>query len=209
VPRVRRPPKDRKCQLRANRPQLERAVAAFLSAAGLDVRADSNLRSTPKRVADAWYDEFLDGYRTTPKKALGPLHAMPRGTRGDLVVVTNLRFRSMCPHHLLPYEGRAHVAYLSSNRVAGFGRLAALVDCYAHRLILQEALAQQVAASLAEVLGSPATACIVEARQACLSLRGPEQAHAMTHAEAYEGRLRTDRQLRRELWARLPKAPGA
>ena len=178
------------------------AMRDFLRAAGLPL-GDANLFGTPERVAEAWVSEFLDGYRRTPEEALGESFPAPPDSSGELVVVTDLRFHSMCPHHLLPYEGRAHVAYVPGKQVVGFGRLSALVDCFAHRLILQEDLARLVAGSLARVLGSPATACILEAKQACLRLRGDKQRDAVTHAEAYEGRLRKDGALRRELWTRL------
>jgi len=178
------------------------AVRDFLRAAGLPL-TDANLVDTPERVAEAWVSEFLDGYARTPEEALGESFPAPEDSSGELVVVTDLRFHSMCPHHLLPYEGRAHVAYVPGKQVVGFGRLSALVDCFAHRLILQEDLARQVAGSLARVLGSPASACIIEAKQACLRLRGDKQRDAVTHAEAYEGRLRKDGALRRELWTRL------
>ncbi|MFL5344610.1 MAG: GTP cyclohydrolase I [Hyalangium sp.] len=178
------------------------AVRDFLRAAGLPL-SDANLVDTPERVAEAWVSEFLDGYARTPEEALGESFPAPPNSSGELVVVTDLRFHSMCPHHLLPYEGRAHVAYVPGKQVVGFGRLSALVDCFAHRLILQEELARQVAGSLARVLNSPATACIIEARQACLRLRGDKQRDAVTHVEAYEGRLRKDGALRRELWTRL------
>ncbi|WZX22761.1 GTP cyclohydrolase I [Myxococcus stipitatus] len=178
------------------------AVKAFLHAAGLPLQ-DANLVDTPQRVADAWCRDFLDGYAKTPEEVLGKTFPMPRGSSRELVVVTNLRFHSMCPHHLLPVTGVAHVAYVPGKQVAGFGRLSALVDCYAHRLILQEDLAREVASSLARVLGSPGTACVIEAEQACLRMRGAQQRDAITHAEAYEGVLRQDGALRRELWARL------
>ena len=178
------------------------AVKDFLRAAGLPL-SDPNLQDTPQRVADAWVNEFLDGYALTPEQALGEAFPAPPDSAGELVVVTDLRFSSMCPHHLLPYEGVAHVAYIPRKQVVGFGRLSTLVDCFAHRLILQEDLAREVAGSLARVLGSPATACIIEAKQACLRLRGDKQRDAVTHAEAYEGRLRRDGALRRELWTRL------
>lgn len=178
------------------------AVRDFLRAAGLPL-SDANLVDTPERVAEAWVSEFLDGYARTPEEALGESFPAPPNSSGELVVVTDLRFHSMCPHHLLPYEGRAHVAYVPGKQVVGFGRLSALVDCFAHRLILQEDLARLVASSLARVLNSPATACILEARQACLRLRGDKQRDAVTHAEAYEGQLRRDGALRRELWTRL------
>lgn len=185
-----------------DRVAMARAVEDFLRAAGLPLK-DANLVGTPERVAEAWMSEFLDGYAQTPEAALGETFPAPEDASGEMVVVTDIRFHSMCPHHLLPFTGRAHVAYVPGSRVVGFGRLSALVDCFAHRLILQEDLARQVAGSLARVLGSPAAACIIEAEQACMRLRGDKQRDAVTHAEAYEGTLRRDGALRRELWARL------
>ena len=182
---------------------MERAVADFLRAAGADA-GDPNLKETPARVAEAWLDEFLDGYRTTPDAALGERYPAPAGGDGSsMVVVTDLRYRSVCPHHLLPYTGIAHLAYVPERTVVGFGRLVALLDCFAHRLILQEDLARSVARALARGLGSPGTACVLEAEMTCLRLRGELQRDARTHSEAYEGRLRRDGPLRRELWARI------
>jgi GTP cyclohydrolase I len=186
----------------ANRQGMERAVADFLRAAGLDL-GDPNMRETPARVASAWLDEFLDGYRTTPEEILRERYPVERSDDSAMVVITHLEYRSVCPHHLLPYRGRAHVAYVPDRAVVGFGRLSALVDCLAHRLILQEDLARQVARSLSRELGSPATACVLEAEMTCLRLRGEYQHQARTHCEAYEGRFRRDGPLRRELWARI------
>lgn len=186
-----------------DRRRMEAAVRAFLAGAGLSARDDANLKETPHRVAEAWATEFLDGYAKSPAEVLKERFPVSRKSERELVVVTQLEFRSMCPHHLLPYTGRAHVAYLPGTSVVGFGRLAALVELYAHRLILQEELAQSVARSLARELGSRATACVIEAEQSCLRLRGGHQRGAVTHAEAYEGLLRKDGPLRRELWARI------
>ncbi|WNG48727.1 GTP cyclohydrolase I [Archangium minus] len=199
-PRV---PRDVSKGVKPDRAAMATAVQDFLRAAGLPLEVDPNLAETPERVAEAWAEEFLDGYGRTPEEALGETFPAPANSSGEMVVVTDLRFHSMCPHHLLPFEGRAHVAYMPAKRVVGFGRLSALVDCFAHRLILQEDLAREVASSLARVLKSPATACIIEAEQACLRIRGDRQRDARTHAEAYEGLLRKDGALRRELWARL------
>jgi GTP cyclohydrolase I len=187
---------------------MERAVGDFLTAAGLDLTS-AELQETPARVAAAWAAGFLDGYARTPAEALAETYPAPAGSRGELVVVTGLRFHSMCPHHLLPVEGRAHLAYVPGRRVVGFGRLGALLDTLAHRLILQETLAREVARALATELGSPATACVLEARQACLRVRGEEQSDAVTHAEAYQGALRKDGPLRRELWVRIAACRGA
>lgn len=191
-----------KRSVKPNRGAMTQAVRSFLQASGLDLK-DPNLQKTPQRVAEAWEKEFLDGYGKNPAELLESRFPAPRDSRGELVVVTGLRFHSMCPHHLLPYQGVAHLAYVPEKFVVGFGRLAALLDCFAHRLMLQEDLCREVASSLATVLESPATACIVQAKQACLRVRGAKQQDAETHAEAYEGRLRRDRPLRAELWARI------
>ncbi len=183
---------------------MRRAVKDFLTAAGLNL-SDPNLAQTPSRVADAWADEFLDGYGRSAAEVLGERFPVSKASQRELVVVTGLHFRSMCPHHLLPYSGRATVAYLPGKTVVGFGRLASLVDLFAHRLILQEELARQVAVALKVHLRSPATACVLEAEQTCLRLRGGHQHDAVTHAEAYEGKLSRDSALRRELWARIGK----
>lgn len=188
-----------------NRAAMKRAVEDFLRAAGLDVR-DANLRETPARVTEAWADEFLAGYGATAAGVLGDRFPVSKSSDHELVVVTGLHFRSMCPHHLMPYAGVAHLAYVPGAEVVGFGRLSALVDVFAHRLVLQEELARQVARALMKELGSQGAACVVSAEQTCFRLRGEEQHAAVTHSEAYEGVL-TEKALRRELWRRLPAPP--
>ncbi|MBL9037078.1 MAG: GTP cyclohydrolase I [Archangium sp.] len=180
---------------------MRRAVADFLKAAGLDL-SDANLEQTPERVTEAWADEFLEGYRRSPADVLAERFPVTKASERELVVITGLDFRSMCPHHLLPYSGRAHLAYVPGDSVIGFGRLPKLLDVFAHRLILQEELARRVASALMTHLGSQGAACVLEAEQTCLRLRGDEHAHAVTHTEAYEGVLR-EPALRRELWARI------
>lgn len=194
--------KKKKPTVSARYAAMERAVRDFLEASGAEL-SDPNLAETPSRVADAWLTEFLDGYQQTAAEALGERYLAPKNARGEMVVVTGLRYRSVCPHHLLPYEGRAHLAYVPRDSVVGFGRLSTVLDCFAHRLILQEDLARKVVDALTSVLGTPTAACVLEADMTCLRLRGEEQAHARTHAEAYSGALRRDGALRRELWARI------
>src|SRR5262249_37209252 len=150
-------------------------------------------------VARAWREDFLDGYARDPADLLGRTTPFARKGARELVVVTHLRFHSVCPHHLLPWEGVAHLAYVPSQRVVGFGRLAAVLECLAHRAVLQETLAREVAKTLYRALPSRGAACVLEGRQPCLSLRGKRPHEARTHAEAYEGVLRRDSGLRREL----------
>jgi GTP cyclohydrolase IA len=183
------------------------AVKAFLRAAGIDM-GDENVEQTPKRVAQAWAREFLDGYQVDVAKVLGQRFPVKRAAKNELVVVSHLHFRSMCPHHLMPYDGVAHVAYLPGQHVVGFGRLSALVDAFAHRLVLQETLAQQVAHTLTTELKTRGAACLLVARQTCLTHRQRgEQHQAHTHAEAFEGVLRQSA-WRSELMQRFTEVTG-
>ena len=193
--------KAQKKKLRVN--MMTKAIRRFLESAGLDL-SDANLQDTPRRVADAFATEFLDGYARDPAEALGEQYPVSQKSDRELVVITQLQFRSMCPHHLLPYSGRAHIAYVPGKTVVGFGRLGDLLNVFAHRLVLQEELARSVATSLTQHLKSQGAACIIEAEQTCLRLRGGEQHTAVTHTEAYEGVLR-EPALRAELWARIRK----
>jgi GTP cyclohydrolase I len=189
-------------RVKPNPARLQRAVADFLKAAGFS-STHGLLQQTPKRVAEAWLSDFIDGYAHDPAKLLGRRTKVLARRSRELVVVTNLRFHSVCPHHLLPWEGTAHLAYVPDQWVVGFGRLAALLDALAHRLILQEELAVQISQVLFHEIPSLGAACILEGKQDCLRLRGKRRLDATTHAEAYEGVLRKDSGLRRELWERV------
>lgn len=185
---------------------LERAVRDFLRAAGQDPGSKA-LRATPRLVAKAWAEEFLDGYGRTPRDALAEKLPAPKARGDGMVVVTGLRYRSVCPHHLLPFAGTASVAYVPGRHLVGFGRLGTLLDTLGHRLVLQEELAQQVADALVEHLGARGAACLLSAEQACLRLRGGEQHHAATWAEAWSGLFARDRKLRAAFRARAGAGP--
>jgi GTP cyclohydrolase I len=145
-------------------------------------RAD--VRGTPRRVAEAFRDDLLDGYGEDPGAILAA--AMP-AEGDDLVAVTGIDFHAVCPHHLLPYRGTACVAYVPGGRVVGFGVLARLVDCFAHRLVIQEVLARQVAEALVQHLGARGAACILDAEQMCLTVRGERRREARAHSHAFAG----------------------
>ncbi len=184
------------------------AVARFLDALGLppEVRGAPDLVETPRRVAEAWAEELLDGYRRDPAEVLaGP---MPSAGR-DLVAVTGIDFHSVCPHHLLPSRGVAHVAYVPGGRVVGFGQIVKLVDCLAHRLVLEEDLARQIADALVRHVGAMGAACVLEAEQLCMTVRGQKRSRARAHAEAYAGSLARDGAARRRFLALAARAaPG-
>jgi GTP cyclohydrolase I len=183
-----------------DREALERAFAAVVAALGLP-DGTPEMDGTARRAAAAWADEFADGYARSARDALGELSPAPADV--GTVVVTGLDFTSVCPHHLLPYRGTAHLAYRPASRVPGFGRLSTLVDTLAHRLVLQETLAADLARALVEVLDAPGAAVVLEAEQTCLSMRGENQRRARTFVEAAAGASAAD--VRTALLAALPR----
>ena len=171
------------------------ALRAFLQALDLPVDTDPELSGTPERAARAWRDELLDGYRQTAGAVLAD--ALP-STERSMVVLTDVTFASMCPHHLLPCAGRAAVGYLPGGRIVGLGALVQLVECFAHRLVLQETLGRQVAEALVEHLGARAAGVVLEGRHACLSLRGERQSEAAVVTQSFVGLWADDVAARRE-----------
>jgi GTP cyclohydrolase I len=175
-------------------------VERFLDALGLppEVRASSDLAGTPRRVAAAWLEDLVDGYGRDPAEILAD--AVPSDSR-ELVAVTGIDFHSVCPHHLLPSRGVAHVAYVPGGRVVGFGQLVRLVDALAHRLVLQEDLARDVASALVRHAGARGAACLIDAEQLCMTVRGEKRPRARAHAEALAGTLAKDGAARRRFLA--------
>jgi len=176
------------------------AVARFLDALGLppEVRGAADLAGTPRRVAEAWLEDLVDGYGRDPAEILAA--TLPSAGR-DLVAVTGIDFHSVCPHHLLPSRGVAHVAYLPGGRVVGFGQIVKLVDALAHRLVLEEDLARQIADALVRHVGARGAACLLEAEQLCMTVRGERRVGARAHAEAWVGALAKDGPARRRFQA--------
>lgn len=180
--------------------RMAEGIRTFLEAAGVDLE-DANVRDTPERVARSWAEEFLDGYEQDPHQVLGDFYEERKPAADEMVVVTSIDFQSMCPHHLLPYRGVAHVAYLPSGKIVGFSRLARLVDAFAHRLILQETLAREVAEAIRRELTSAGAAVVLEAEQTCMTVRGERRSSARAVTEAFVGEF-ADRPDLRERFVR-------
>jgi GTP cyclohydrolase I len=178
--------------------RLELAVAEWLRACGLDP-ADADFQATPARVAKLWASEFLDGYAADAAEILG--EPVVGEADPDVVVVAGLRFHAMCPHHLFPYRGLAHVAYLPRGKLVGFGRLGRLVECFAHRLTLQERITNQIATALMEHLGARGAGVVLEAEQLCLALPGDKHDSSTVTTSAFLGEAAERPDVRARLFA--------
>jgi GTP cyclohydrolase I len=168
----------------------ERAAGQLLVALGADLDA-VGLRKTPRRMAAA-YAELL-----TPEPFRFTTFPNEEGY-DQLVVVRDIPFQSLCMHHLLPFHGVAHVAYLPAERILGLSKLARVVEHFARDLQLQERLTTQVADCLQEQLEPKGVGVVLEAEHLCMSLRGVQKAGARTVTSALHGLVRDDPRTREE-----------
>jgi GTP cyclohydrolase I len=170
-------------------PRIEAAVAEILAAIGEDP-ARPALVDTPRRVAEA-YAEFFSGIGEDP---LGPLRdsaelvAAPEEL-GELVLLRDVDFRSVCEHHLLPFLGVAHLAYAPGDRIVGLGRLTRVVEILSSRPQLQERLGEQIADTLQEGLAPRGVLVVLDARHGCVTARGTRQVDSTTVTIASRGTL--------------------
>jgi GTP cyclohydrolase I len=174
---------------RPSREEAEAAVRTLIAYAG-DDPAREGVLETPKRVVDA-YEELYSGYRECPAEVLdrtfGEIAAFD-----DFVLVRDIVFNSQCEHHMMPFMGKAHIAYKPVERVVGLSKLARLVDVYARRLQTQERLTAQIATAIDEVLNPRGVAVLIEAEHMCMSLRGVEKLGASTITTQFLGSFRHD-----------------
>ena len=176
--------------------RIERAVTELLAAVGEDPSRDG-LAETPARAARMWA-EMLAGYCENPAAHLAKTFDIDHG---ELILVRDIPFSSMCEHHMLPFTGRAHVAYLPGvgGRVTGLSKLARLVEGYARRLQVQERMTSQIADAVQAMLGPQGVLVKVEAEHSCMSLRGVRKPGSTTVTVVTRGLYRDDAGARAEV----------
>jgi len=175
--------------------RIERAVHELLAAVGEDPCRDG-LLNTPSRVARMW-SELLAGYRENPAAHLATTFDV---AHGELVLVKDIAFSSMCEHHMLPFTGHAHIAYLpAAGRVTGLSKLARLVDGFARRLQVQERLTVQIADALEAMLEPAGVLVVVDAEHTCMGLRGIRKPGSSTVTTSARGLYRNDSCARAEV----------
>ncbi len=177
-------------------PRIERAVREILVAVGENPDREG-LVKTPARVARA-YAEMMSGLREDPKLHLRTVF---HECYDEIVVLRDIPFHSICEHHLLPFIGRAHVAYLPDGKVVGLSKLARLVDGFARRPQVQERLTMQIADALMEQLNPQGAACVIEAVHSCMTIRGVKKPGSTMVTSAIRGVFRDSYSSRAEMLA--------
>lgn len=179
--------------------KIEKAVRDILEAIGEDPDREG-LKETPKRVANM-YEEILGGINQSAEEHLKIFN---EPGNDEMVIVRDIPLYSMCEHHLLPFVGKAHIAYIpNEGRIIGLSKLARIVSVYAKRLQVQERLTAEVADFLYIKLGAKSVAVIIEAEHLCMTMRGARAAGAKTETSALRGYVRNDAKLRAEVMSLL------
>ena len=178
------------------------AVYQLLRAIGEDPERDG-LRNTPDRVA-RMYSELLSGYRVDPAKVInGALFDI---NYDEMVLVRDIEFYSLCEHHMLPFLGRAHVAYIPAGKVIGLSKIPRMVDMYARRLQVQERMTRQIADFLQEYLAPQGVAVVVEAVHLCSMIRGVKKHNARMTTSAMHGAFRANLATRQEFLENISRS---
>jgi GTP cyclohydrolase I len=173
---------------------IEPHIAALLKELGEDPGRDG-LERTPARVAKA-FRFFSQGYRQDPKKILN--NAMFEVSYDEMVIVKDIDFYSLCEHHMLPFFGRAHVAYIPDGRVVGLSKLPRLVEMFSRRLQVQERLTMQIAQTIEEQLEPKGVAVVVEATHLCMMMRGIQKQNSFAITSSIRGAFEADPKTRAE-----------
>jgi len=172
---------------RPSREEAEAAVRTLIAFAGDDPNREG-LLDTPERVASA-YEELFGGYRQSATDVLDRTFS-EIGGYNDLVLIRDIPFSSHCEHHMMPFTGKAHVAYLPVERVVGLSKIARLIDVYARRLQTQEHLTSQVVTAIDEILKPRGVAVMMEAEHSCMSQRGVQKPGSSTITTQFTGMFR-------------------
>ena len=173
---------------------VEEIVERMIGLIGEDPEREG-LRRTPHRYAMAL--EFLtSGYRTDIQKVLNG--AVFSEKYSEMVIVKNIDLFSLCEHHLLPFFGKAHVAYIPKGKIVGLSKIPRIVEAFARRLQVQERLTQQIAETLYEYLTPRGVGVVIEARHMCMMMRGVEKQNSVATTSAMLGTFRSDQKTRQE-----------
>lgn len=180
--------------------EAEDAVRTLLRYAGEDP-AREGLLDTPKRVIKS-YGELFAGYNIEPKEVLSTTFEEVGGY-DEMIVLRDIEFTSHCEHHMLPFTGHVHIAYIPTNKVVGLSKLARLVDVYARRLQIQEKMTAEIAKALCDVLKPKGVAVVIDATHMCMTMRGVRKPGSIMHTSHITGIFKSDPRTRQEFFSLL------
>ena len=191
---------SKKNEIKVNLARIENAAREILLAVGADIEREG-LKETPRRVA-SMYAELLAGMHEDPKEHLRGVFTE---NYDEIVLLRNIPFYSICEHHLMPFIGSAHVAYLPSGAVLGVSKLARIVDCFARRLQVQERLTDQIADFIMNSLKPLGVAVVLEASHSCMTIRGAKKPGSVMVTSALRGIFKKDPRSRNEIMSLMHK----
>ena len=174
--------------------EIAKHFAAIISLIGEDLDRDG-LRDTPIRAARAWR-HATRGYAQDPQQVVN--EAIFDSANDQMVLVKDIELYSLCEHHLMPFIGKCHVAYIPTGKVIGLSKIARLVDLYARRLQIQETLTQQIADVLMEITNARGVGVVIEAQHLCMMMRGVEKQNSVMKTSMMLGSFREDHRTRGE-----------
>jgi len=178
------------------------SITDLLYAIGEDPTREG-LHDTPKRVAKA-YQELVSGYTTDPKKLING--AVFDVEYDDMVIVTDIEYYSLCEHHMLPFMGHAHVAYIPGKKVVGLSKIPRIVDMFSRRLQVQERLTRQIAEFIDEVLEPKGVAVVMSGQHMCSMIRGVKKHDSGMTTSAMVGAFKDDRDVRNEFMMHIQRS---
>lgn len=179
---------------------IEESVREIMEYIGEDTEREG-LVETPKRVRKSW-DKLYGGYDMDPKDLL---KTFDKETYDQMVLLKNIEFYSTCEHHMLPFFGKAHIAYIPNKKVIGVSKLARLLEIYARRLQIQERIGEQVTSFLMKELKAKGAACVIEAQHFCMTSRGVEKQNAKMVTSSLKGAFLKEPETREELYSMIRK----
>jgi len=188
------PDNESTAKRRINLEDVQAAIRQILCAVGEDPEREG-LKRTPERIA-RMYAELLSGYQVDPIKLVND--ALFDVKYDEMVIVRDIEFYSLCEHHMLPFMGRVHVAYIPDGKVLGLSKIPRIVDLYAHRLQVQERMTRQIADFIRDLLHPQGVAVVVEALHLCMSMRGVQKHNARLTTSAMHGAFRANLATRQE-----------
>lgn len=177
--------------------KFENCVKNMLELIGENPQREGLLK-TPTRVFKS-YEFLTNGYKKDVKEILN--NALFDSSNNEMILVRDIEFYSLCEHHLLPFFGRAHIAYIPDKKVVGLSKIPRLVEVFARRLQIQEQLTEQIAEALMQNIGAKGVGVVLEARHMCVEMRGVQKANSTTSTSALRGLFLKNEKTRREFFS--------